>query len=102
VLLTGGHGGDQREAVDVLSEGGTAREFRGPWIETAGTHGTGCTFSAALTACLARGEDLASAVAMAKTFVTRALRDAYAWDKPGSGGRLAALNQLPGVPFPGC
>ena len=72
VLVKGGHlTGD---AVDVLDDGGEVRLFRAPRIETDATHGTGCTLAAAITACLARGLNLADAVGAAKRFVTEAIR----------------------------
>lgn len=74
VLVTGGHlpGG---EAADVLlrRDGGGPRWFRGPRLDSRHTHGTGCVLSAAITARLARGEDLVQAVAGAKTFVAAAI-----------------------------
>jgi len=72
VLVKGGHlTGD---AVDVLDDAGEVRLFRTPRIETDATHGTGCTLAAAITACLARGMNLADAVGAAKHFVTEAIR----------------------------
>lgn len=76
-VVKGGHlGGD--EVVDVLFDEGQEQVFRGPRIEAVETHGCGCTFSAALTAYLARGELLSVAVAKAKDFVTGALEHAVA------------------------
>ena len=75
VLVKGGHlSGD---AIDVLylGEGGN-REFATPRIETRHTHGSGCTYSAAITAELAKGTPLADAVARAKVFITEAIRTA--------------------------
>jgi len=72
VLVKGGHlTGD---ALDLLDDGGEVRLFRAPRIETDATHGTGCTLAAAITACLARGMNLADAVGAAKRFVTEAIR----------------------------
>ena len=71
VLIKGGHlAGD---AVDVLWTGSSWREFRAPRIETPHTHGTGCTYSAAITAELARGSDLETAVERAKAFISAAI-----------------------------
>lgn len=76
-VVKGGHlGGD--DVVDVLMDEGQELVLRGPRIEAAETHGCGCTYSAALTAYLARGELLAVAVAKAKDFVTGALEHAVA------------------------
>lgn len=72
VLLKGGHlAGD---AVDVLLTKGDVHEFRAPRIDTRHTHGTGCTFSAAITARLATGQSLVEAVGGAKIWLTEAIR----------------------------
>ena len=69
VLVKGGHlAGD--EALDILWAGGEFREFRMARVESRHTHGTGCVYSAAITAGLARGFSLVEAVGMAtKRFV---------------------------------
>ena len=72
VLVKGGHlSGD---ALDVLDDGGQVQLFRAPRLRTDATHGTGCTLAAAIAACLARGMNLAEAVATAKRFVTAAIK----------------------------
>jgi hydroxymethylpyrimidine/phosphomethylpyrimidine kinase len=64
VIVKGGHlDGD---AVDLLYDGGQFQEFVSPRIVTADTHGTGCTYSAAIATGLAFGRDVAEAVAQAK------------------------------------
>ena len=63
------------------------REFRAPRIETRHTHGTGCAYSAAITAELARGALLEDAVARAKAFITEAIRTA-----PGLGRGSGPVN----------
>ncbi len=68
VIVKGGHLG-LSEAVDVLYHDGRFREYRAPFIEGC-THGTGCSFSAAITANLARGEPLEEALRTAKKFIT--------------------------------
>ncbi len=98
VLLTGGHAAMGSKATDVLWHDGTATKLEAPWIETSSAHGTGCTFSAALAANLALGRDLAHAARIAKTFITRALREAYGWESP-PGETVRAVNQLPADPF---
>ena len=65
-------GRDARRSVDLH-----LRTLHGERIDTRNTHGTGCTFSAALAAHLARGENVVAAVAAAKRFVTEALRASY-------------------------
>jgi hydroxymethylpyrimidine/phosphomethylpyrimidine kinase len=76
VVVKGGHR-ESAEAVDVLYDGKAFREYTAPRIETASTHGTGCTFASAIAACLARGMPLADAVGEAKAYLTEALRRAY-------------------------
>jgi hydroxymethylpyrimidine/phosphomethylpyrimidine kinase len=71
-LIKGGHGGGD-ESVDVLFSAGRIRRYRAPRIATTSTHGTGCTFSAAIAAGLARGADLERAVEDAKLYLTAAL-----------------------------
>ncbi len=85
VLVKGGH--LEGDAVDLLYTTGVAREFRAARIETRHTHGTGCTYSAAITAELARGALLEDAVERAKAFVTEAIRSA-----PGLGRGSGPLN----------
>lgn len=73
VLLKGGHGSGE-EAIDILVEGGRVTRLSAPRIATRNTHGTGCTLAAAVTAGLAKGESLESAVGAAKHYVWSALR----------------------------
>ncbi|MCL5742448.1 MAG: bifunctional hydroxymethylpyrimidine kinase/phosphomethylpyrimidine kinase [Acidobacteria bacterium] len=84
-LVKGGH--LEGAAVDVLYDGGAWHEFPAPRIETRHTHGTGCTYSAAITAELARRVPLADAVAHAKTYITEAIRAA-----PGLGNGSGPVN----------
>ncbi len=76
VVVKGGHR-EAAEAVDVLYDGTTFRDYSAPRIDTTSTHGTGCTFASAIAAYLARGEPLAEAVGQAKEYLTEALRRAY-------------------------
>ena len=77
VLIKGGHlPGD---ATDVLYDGAAWREFPAPRLATRHTHGTGCTYSAAITAGLARGLALADAVARAKRFIKRPSAPTPGW-----------------------
>lgn len=71
VVVKGGH--LEQEACDLLFDGRELHVYTTPKLVTTCTHGAGCTFSAAITAGLAKGYDVAAAVAMAKTFVTRAI-----------------------------
>ena len=77
VLAKGGHLRTVREAVDVLFDGHEFREFMAPRVPGVSTHGTGCTYSAAITARLALGFGLPQCVAAAKQFITRAITQSY-------------------------
>jgi hydroxymethylpyrimidine kinase/phosphomethylpyrimidine kinase len=68
VVVTGGHMG----GVDVLYDGTNFKVFKGELVK-GGTHGTGCTYSAAVTAYLCRGEGIESACSKAKEFVRNAV-----------------------------
>jgi hydroxymethylpyrimidine/phosphomethylpyrimidine kinase len=72
VLIKGGHIRG-REAVDLLYAKGKFTEFRAPRIPGGPAHGTGCSFSAAITAELAKGATLVEAIGNAKKFVARAI-----------------------------
>lgn len=65
--------GNRREVVDVLCENGRISEHPAPWVETSRTHGSGCTFSAAITAKLASGQGLVEAIDQARAFISRAI-----------------------------
>ncbi len=75
-LVKGGHLPASKRAVDVLFDGKRLHEFSGPFVPEIKTHGTGCTFSAAIAAHLALDCALVEAVGRAKLFVTKAIRDA--------------------------
>ncbi len=75
VLVKGGH--LKGDAVDLLYDGNTSEEISGPRIETANTHGTGCTFSSALATLIARGTPVPEAVRKAKTFITLAIQSGF-------------------------
>jgi hydroxymethylpyrimidine/phosphomethylpyrimidine kinase len=75
VLVKGGHlAGD---AVDVFFDGNDLVELPAPRIQTPNTHGTGCTYSAAIAARLALGQGLLEAVRGAKAYLTEAIRRSY-------------------------
>jgi hydroxymethylpyrimidine/phosphomethylpyrimidine kinase len=74
IVVTGGHA---KRPDDLLLFDGTLRWFPENWIETTSTHGTGCTFSSALTARTALGDEPSEAVQNAKSYVTGALQHAY-------------------------
>jgi hydroxymethylpyrimidine/phosphomethylpyrimidine kinase len=78
VLVKGGHLAGKDRAVDVLLDDTGFHIFTQPFIETLHTHGTGCTYSAAITALLAKGLPLTEAVARAKAYLTEAIRHGFA------------------------
>jgi hydroxymethylpyrimidine/phosphomethylpyrimidine kinase len=88
VLMKGGH--LEGDALDLLYlEGGDVQEFSAARIDTQHTHGTGCAYSAAITAELAKGTGLVQAVSLAKIFVTAAIRS-----NPGLGRGSGPLNHF--------
>lgn len=91
VLVKGGH--LEGEALDILLREGVITEYRSPRIDTQHTHGTGCTYSAAITAFLARGLALEEAVRRAKEFITEAIRTA-----PGLGRGAGPVNHSAIIP----
>ncbi|PYJ18229.1 MAG: bifunctional hydroxymethylpyrimidine kinase/phosphomethylpyrimidine kinase [Verrucomicrobia bacterium] len=90
ILLKGGHliGGD---AADLLFAGDKISEFSAPFVHDVATHGTGCTYSAAITAGLTSGLSLESAIRRAKKFVTASIARRFRWTS-SSGKQLDALN----------
>jgi hydroxymethylpyrimidine/phosphomethylpyrimidine kinase len=85
-LVKGGHLKLGDEAVDVLFDGKRFTVLKARRVQGVSTHGTGCTYSAAIAAYLARGEKLERAVALAKKFITRSIARSY------SAGRHPVLN----------
>ena len=71
-VVKGGHAGE--DADDVVCDGHAVRWLPGKRIETGNTHGSGCTFSAAITACIAWGSRMQDALLEAKLFVTGAIQ----------------------------
>jgi len=93
VIVKGGHaqsawnddvdwdaGLTQQMAVDVVYSDGRFTYFASPRIDTIKTHGTGCTYSSAIAAGLARGRSLLQAVADAKAFISDAIASAATWN----------------------
>jgi|SRR5579875_1582470 len=87
VLVKGGHLAG--EPVDVLVGGREPLFLPGNRVQTRHTHGTGCTYSAAITAGLAKGQGLEEAVQSAKAFVQRAIESA-----PGFGSGNGPVNHF--------
>jgi hydroxymethylpyrimidine/phosphomethylpyrimidine kinase len=75
-LVKGGHLHDGKQAVDVLFDGKHFHEYRAARVVNITSHGTGCAFSAAITANLALGRNLLESIARAKRFITSAIRGA--------------------------
>ena len=92
VVVKGGHLAGLDEAVDVVYDGREHHALRAPLIDTPHTHGTGCTFSSAVAAGLARGMEPLEAITRAKAFITEAIRTA-----PGLGRGHGPTNHLAGV-----
>jgi hydroxymethylpyrimidine/phosphomethylpyrimidine kinase len=96
VLVKGGHLPGADEAADLFSDGVSEEWLVAPRLETANTHGTGCTLSAAIAAHLALGADLLAAVDAGKRFVTEAIRHALAL-----GHGIGPVDPLWSIPPPG-
>jgi len=75
VLIKGGHG-EGAESTDYLVSGDTTVALAAPRVATRNTHGTGCSLSSAVAAGLAKGEDLATAVRNAKSWISAAIASA--------------------------
>ena len=84
-IIKGGHLFE--DPIDILLDRRGFVEFPAQRIETRHTHGTGCTFSAAITALLARGFELTDVVRSAKDYITEAIRT-----NPGLGAGSGPLN----------
>ncbi|MDA2918225.1 bifunctional hydroxymethylpyrimidine kinase/phosphomethylpyrimidine kinase [Desulfobacterota bacterium AH_259_B03_O07] len=77
VLIKGGHLDWSQDAIDILYNGTEFHEYKAPMLETKNTHGTGCTYSAAICAGLAKGFDVLDAVEDAKEYVTQAIKNSF-------------------------
>ena len=75
VLVKGGH--LKGEALDLLWNGREFTAFVAPRVDSPNTHGTGCTFSAAIAAGLSRSQALGDAIREAKAYVTQAIREGF-------------------------
>ena len=91
VLLKGGHLRG-KTAVDVLADGEGILRLEAAYVSGVATHGTGCTYSAAIAAGLAHGNSLRAAVAGAKEYVSRAIGQPFRWTCGGQ--RIDALNHF--------
>jgi len=79
VVVKGGHLEMVAECIDVLFDGQEFYEFAAPRVQTANTHGTGCTFASAIAAGLAKGQGVPESVQAAKNYLTGAMRSAANW-----------------------
>ncbi|MDZ4467924.1 pyridoxine/pyridoxal/pyridoxamine kinase [Bacillus cereus] len=77
VLIKGGSKLGTETAIDVLYDGETFELLESEKIDTTNTHGAGCTYSAAITAELAKGKPVKEAVKTAKEFITAAIRYSF-------------------------
>jgi hydroxymethylpyrimidine/phosphomethylpyrimidine kinase len=93
VLLKGGHLIGEH-AVDLLCANDKVTEFSAVFTRKIATHGTGCTYSAAITSGLATGLLLEDAVGRAKEFVSASIAQHLRWTTR-AGGNLDALNHSP-------
>ena len=88
VVVKGGHMTGEKTLVDVVLADGVFHELKRERIDTRNTHGTGCTFSAAITAAVAGGMDIWPAVEMAWRYTGKAIEKAWPLDGghgPGTG-----------------
>jgi len=88
-LVKGGHLRASRSAVDLLYDGRDEFLLEAPFVAGVSTHGTGCTYAAAITAGLARGDKLVRSVRLAKEYITQTIARSYAI------GRHEALGHFP-------
>ena len=77
VLVKGGHLKNSTMAIDVFFDGETELLLSVPFVNGIATHGTGCTYSAAICAALALGHSLPRAVEIGKNFITAAIAGSY-------------------------
>jgi hydroxymethylpyrimidine/phosphomethylpyrimidine kinase len=89
ILLKGGHLRSDN-AIDLLFHHGELTEFSAPFVRGVETHGTGCTYSAAITAGLACGLSLEQAIKRAKKFVTESIARHLRWKRGST--EIDALN----------
>lgn len=77
VLAKGGHLRGGKEAVDIFYDGQAELLLQAPFVPKISTHGTGCTYSAAVAAFLARGFPLSRSVRQAKEYISNAISNSY-------------------------
>jgi len=77
VLLKGGHLSGLRQALDFYNDGSTELLLQAPFINGVSTHGTGCTYSAAIAGYCAVGFPMPQSVSRAKAWITRAIAQSF-------------------------
>ena len=87
-LIKGGHLSHSKEAIDIFFDGKNELLLSAPFVKGVHTHGTGCTYSAAITGLLARGHALPEAVMQAKEFISQAIAQSR------RAGRHSVLNSF--------
>ena len=87
-LVKGGHLKNSSVAIDVFFDGKNELLLSAPFVKEVSTHGTGCTYSAAICAALALGHNLPHAVEIGKNFVTAAIAGSYQIGKHFALGQL--------------
>ena len=90
VLVKGGHLHGMKQAVDIYNDGESELLLSAPFVRGVSTHGTGCTYSAAVTGGLVLGHELPEAVQLAKSYVTTAIAQSC------SAAGHSVLNHFPG------
>ncbi len=84
------------KAIDLLLDGAEALSLGGDRVKSENTHGSGCTFAAAIAAQLASGRQLGDAVLLAKAYVTKAIEKGFAIGKgPGPLDHFYRIHQEP-------
>ena len=97
-LLKGGHLRSATATDLLFLRDGSVHEYSAPFVPGVATHGTGCTYSAAIATGLGHGLDLPTAVGAAKTYLSRAITDFLRW--PGATGPTDALHHFASVTSP--
>ena len=82
-----------QSSLDVLATSAGFQDFSAPFIADLETHGTGCTYSAAVAANLARGASLPKAVSEAKRYVTLAIKKSLRWGKYARARTLSPVSE---------
>jgi len=77
IVIKGGHLESESQAIDIAYDGNVFYTLKSPRFATPNTHGTGCTFSSAITAGLAKGYEPLKAIRKAKDFIAEAIRNSF-------------------------